>query len=232
MRLRAAPVSVAGLLAATLVSANALADDARTRWYGSLAGLRNMPSDSGAELEVRSLGTATGNIELSDKTGFALAIGFETGGAQQVELEVTFRSFDIEGANDVRLNSTPVPSELYRLSGDVDAWSLMLNARQLFDVGQVRPYVGGGLGLARHDGTAALSITPIPPRLPDGLEGEDSGDDTVVAYQFMAGVEFELADGVHLFGGYRYMGTADIEIERLTATFDTHAVEAGIRMQF
>ena len=73
---------------------------------------------------------------------------------------------------------------------------------------------------------------PIPPCLPDGLEGEDSGDDTVVACQFMAGVEFELADGVHLFGGYRYMGTADIEIERLTATFDTHAVEAGIRMQF
>ena len=231
MKLYTARISVIGLLAATLISTSALADDAGTLWYGSLTGLRTMPSDSEAELGTRTRGTIAGDIELSDETGFALAVGFETGGGQQVELEAAFRSFDIEGANDVRLGSHSVPAG-YRLTGVVDTWSLMINARQLFDVGSVRPYIGGGLGFARHDGTAALAVQPIPPLLPGGLMGEESGDDTVVAYQFMAGVEVELAEGAQFFGGYRYMATADLEIERLTASYDTHAVEAGIRIRF
>ena len=226
MKLRAVRIPVAGLLAATLMSANALADDAGTMWYGSLTGLRNMPSDSDAELESRSIGTIDGDIELSDETGIALAVGFETGGAQQVELEVAFRSFDVEGANDVRWNSNPI-GFAFNLTGDVDTWSLMINARQLFDVGSVRPYVGAGLGFARHDGSLALMAEAL-----GVADAEESGDDTVVAYQFMAGVEVELAEGAHLFGGYRYMATADLEIERLTASYDTHAVEAGIRIRF
>jgi len=231
MKLHAARISVIGLLAATLISTSALADDAGTLWYGSLTGLRTMPSDSEADLQTRTRGTIAGDIELSDETGFALAVGFETGGGQQVELEAAFRSFDIEGANDVRLGSHSVPAG-YRLTGDVDTWSLMINARQLFDIGSVRPYIGAGLGFARHDGTAALAVQPIPPLLPGGLMGEESGNDTVVAYQFMAGVEVPMAEEAQFFAGYRYMATADLEIERLTASYDTHAVEAGIRIRF
>ena len=230
MKQLAAQIFVAGLLAAALVSTSALAEDARTPWFGSFSGLRTMPSDSDAELETRRLGTITGDIELSDATGFALAVGFETGGAQQVELEAAFRSFDIEGASAVRVGSLPVTSG-FALSGDVDTWSLMFNARQLFDVGPVRPYIGGGFGFARHEGTAALEVPPSP-LVPPGLQGKDSGHDTVVAYQLMAGVEVELGDGAQLFGGYRYMGTADIEIERLVASYDTHAIEVGIRIRF
>ena len=226
---RATRISAAGLLAATLVSTSAIADGTRTQWYGSFTGLRNMPSDSEAELGTRTI-AADGDIELSDEMGFALAVGFETRGGQRVELEAAFRSSDIEGASAVRLGQVPVPSG-YRLTGDVDTWSLMVNARQAFDVGSFRPYVGGGLGFARHDGTAALAISPLQ-FLPQGLEGEESGDDTVVAYQFMAGVEFDAAEGTKLFGGYRYMGTADLEIERLTASYATHAIEAGIRILF
>ena len=88
------------------------------------------------------------------------------------------------------------------------------------------------MGFARHDGTAALAVGPLPPFLPGVLEGEESGDDTVFAYQFMAGVEVDMAESATLFGGYRYMGTADLEIESLTASFDTHAIEAGVRIRF
>ena len=230
MRRRAIRALAAGPLAAVLVATSALADDAQTQWYGSVTGMRTMPSDSGAELGT-ALGTVAGDIELSDEMGFALAVGFETTGGQRVELEAAFRSSDIEGASGVRLNSIPVPSG-YRLSGDMDTWSLMVNVRQVIDVGPVRPYVGGGLGFARHDGTAALAVGPLPPLLPAGLAGVESGHDTVFAYQFMAGVEVDMAEGATLFGGYRYMGTADLEIERLTASFDTHAIEAGVRIRF
>ena len=231
MRRRAIRALAAGPLAAVLVATSALADDAQTQWYGSVTGMRTMPSDSGAELGT-ALGTVAGDIELSDEMGFALAVGFETAGGQRVELEAAFRSSDIEGANDVRLNSIPVPPSVYRLNGDVDTWSLMVNVRQVIDVGPVRPYVGGGLGFARHDGTAALAVGPLPPLLPAGLAGVESGHDTVFAYQFMAGVEVDMAESTTLFGGYRYMGTADLEIERLTASFDTHAIEAGVRIRF
>ena len=231
MRRRAIRALAAGPLAAVLVATSALADDAQTQWYGSFAGMLNMPSDSEAEWGT-PFGAVAGDIELSDEMGFALAVGFETAGGQRVELEAAFRSSDIEGANDARLNSNPVPPVFYRLSGDVDTWSLMVNVRQVIDVGPVRPYVGGGLGFARHDGTAALAVEPLPLFLPAGLEGVGSGDDTVFAYQFMAGLEVDLAEDATLFGGYRYMGTADLEIESLTASFDTHAIEAGIRIRF
>lgn len=231
MRRRTTRMLAAGPLAAIVVATSALADDTRTQWYGSLTGLRNMPTDSGAELETRSLGTLTGDIELSDELGFALAVGVQTRGGQRVELEAAFRSSDLEGASGVRVNSIPVPSG-HRLTGDVDTWSLMVNVRQVIGAGSVRPYVGGGLGFARHDGTAALAVAPLPPFAPRGLEGEASGDDTVFAYQLMAGVEVDMSERATLFGGYRYMGTADLEIERLTAGYDTHAVEAGIRVRF
>ena len=230
MRRRTIRVLAAGPLTAILVATSAVADDAQTQWYGSVTGMQNMPSDSEAELGT-PVGAVAGDIELSDEMGFALAVGFETAGGQRVELEAAFRSSDIEGANDVRLNSMPVPSG-YRLNGDVDTWSLMVNVRQVIDVGSVRPYVGGGLGFARHDGTAALAVGPLPPFLPAVLEGAESGDDTVFAYQFMAGIEVDMAESATLFGGYRYMGTADLEIESLTASFDTHAIEAGVRIRF
>lgn len=231
MNLRVSRISVAGLLAATLMSTNALADDDRTQWYGSFTGLHNMPSDSEAELGSRTRGTIGGDIELSDEMGFAVAVGFETRGGQRVELEAAFRSSDIEGAHGVRVGSISIPSG-YRLTGDVDTWSLMVNARQTLDVGSVRPYFGAGLGFARHDGTAALVVAPLPPLLPQGRQGEESGDDTVLAFQFMAGIEFDLAENTQLFGGYRYMRTADLEIERLTASYSTQAIEAGIRIRF
>ena len=232
MILHTARASLVALLAATLVSMNALAEDTGTLWFGSLTGVFNMPSDSEAELRTRSRGTISGDIGLSEETGFALAVGFETEGGQQVELEFASRSSDIEGATGVGVGSISIPSAAYTLSGDLDTLSLMVNARQLFGSGPMRPYIGGGLGFARHDGTAALAIRPIPPLLPQGLTGEESGDDTVFTYQFMAGVEFEMAEGAYVFGGYRYMAGSDLEIERFTAGYATQSIEAGFRIRF
>ena len=211
----------AGPLAALLAAAGASAENARMEWYGSFAGLHNMPSSSEAELDTRARGTVTGDIQLSDEPGFALAVGFETAGGQQLELEAARRTSDIEGIHGLRVDSIPVPSG-HSLTGDLETWSLMVNARQVFDLDPARPYIGAGLGLARHDGDAALSIL-------QGATGAESGDDTVFAYQLMAGFEFDLAADVTVFSGYRYFRTRDMEIGRLTTSFDTQAVEIGIR---
>ena len=217
-----------GSLTALLIATSAVADDARMRWYGSFTVLHNMPSSSEAALATRDRGTFTGDIELSDEPGFALAVGFETAGGQQVELEAARRTSDIEGVRGLQVNSIPIPSG-HELTGELVTLSLMVNARQVFDLDPVRPYIGAGVGLARHDGNAALSVR-LPAPL-QGITGAESGDDTVFAYQLMVGFEVDLAENMTMFGGYRYMTTRDIEIERLAASFDTQAVEVGIRLR-
>lgn len=217
-------ITAAGLLATTLISTDALAQGSQTQWYGSFTGLSNMPSDSEASLQGSGF-RIEGDLELSDEIGVALALGMEMGGGRRLELEVARRSTDVDGASGAVLNGTAIPAGTYSVTGDMDTWSLMVNFHQDIDAGLVQPYIGAGLGFAHHDGTAELMTAAGP-------SGRDSGDDTVFAYQFMAGVGYKISDGVTLFGGYRYMGTSDLEIERFTASYDTHAIEAGIRMRF
>ena len=217
-------ITVAGLLATTLMSTSALAQDGRTQWYGVFAGLSNMPSDSEASLQSSGW-KIEGDLDLSNEFGLAFALGVEMGGGRRLELEAARRSSDIDGASGAVLNGTAIPAGTYSVTGDVDTWSLMVNFHQDIDAGSVQPYVGAGLGFARHDGTAELMTATGP-------SGRDSGDDTVFAYQFMAGVGYEISEGMTLFGGYRYMETSDIEIERFTASYGTHAIEAGIRVRF
>ena len=213
------------IVGVALMSASAAAEETRTRWYGSLTGLQDMPSAAPAASGNPNIGTIEGGIELSDESGFALAFGLMSRHGQQVELEAAFRSFDIEGLRGLRIDSFPVPPG-YSVTGNWHTRSLTVNARQLFSSGPVRPYIGGGIGVVRHEGVIVHSFEPL------GLEGDDSGEDTVLAYQFMAGAEFQLSQDIRAFGGYRYMGSADVRIRSLTAGFATHAVEAGFRIRF
>ena len=146
--------------------------------------------------------------------------------ALRVELEGAYRPLDVDGAKGVLLNSAPVD---VGLSGELDTWSLMVNAHYEMSLGAARPYLGAGLGVARHDGELTLS-SPLLVSVLGTNSVRESGDDTVFAYQFMAGLGFEVSDNVTLFGGYRYMGTDDMEIEAFTASYGTHAIEAGLRV--
>ena len=231
MRRRTIRVLAAGPLTAILVATSAVADDTPTQWYGSFTGMQNMPSDSEADLGT-PVGAVAGDIELSDEMGFALAVGFETAGGQRVELEAAFRSSDIEGANDVRLNSMPVPSG-YRLNGDVDTWSLMVNVRQVIDIGPVSAVRWWGIGIR--------AVMTAPRRSRSGsrrlFRPQSWRAPNPVTTPFSPTSSWRVSRSTWprsatLFGGYRYMGTADLEIESLTASFDTHAIEAGVRIRF
>ena len=223
-------MTVASLLSAAVLCTPARAETASSGWYASLAGLYNMPRDSDATLDTEPLDIA-GDIELSDHFGFALALGAQVNDSLRVELEGAYRPLDVDGTKNVVVNSHPTD---VGLSGELDTWSLMLNAYYEMPLDMARPYLGAGLGIARHDGKLTLSLPPplvaglgVPASIPE------SGDDTVFAYQFMAGIGFEASDSVTLFGGYRYMGTDDLDIEdRFTASYGTHAIEAGLRVAF
>ena len=218
--------TTAAALTAVLLAGDALAESHSPQWYTALTGLYTMPSDSSATLDASAF-NVSGDIELSNSLGLALALGAHVSDALRVELEGAYRPSDIDGANDVRFNSLPVTAGL---GGDVDTWSLMINAHYDIAMAAVRPYIGAGLGIARHDASATLTLT-VPGQPPASYPGY-SGDDTVFAYQFMAGIGYEISENMSVFGGYRYMGTDDLEIEKLTAQYGTHGIEAGLRFGF
>ena len=221
---RRARITAAALVATTLASASAFAEESELQWYGSLTALFDMPSDSGARLDHR-LGTFDGDILLSDELAFALAIGVKTRFGLEGELELASRSIDIDGASDVRFNAVPLPAEV-ALDGDLKTWTLMANVRKAFGEGSVRPFVGAGVGFARHDGEATLAVVSPP------VAGTDSGDDTVLAFQAMAGIEGDISENMAVFAGFRYLASEDLEIERLTAAYSTKSIDVGVRLRF
>lgn len=78
----------------------------------------------------------------------------------------------------------------------------MVNGYYDFDIESAfTPYVGGGIGIANVS-INDLAVLGIP--LADD-------DDTVFAYQFGAGVGYEISPTLTLTADYRYFATADGE---------------------
>lgn len=158
-----------------------------------------------------------GNIgELSYDTGYGVnaAFGNAYGSGVRSELEVAYRTNDVDEISISGLGSGSV-------DGEVSSWGLMVNVYYDFDTGSaVKPFVGAGIGFANVD----LE-----------LEGE-SDDDNVFAYQVMAGFGFAVSKAVTLDLQYRFFATDDpsykIEGVGVDSEYLTHNVMAGLRFNF
>jgi opacity protein-like surface antigen len=146
--------------------------------------------------------------ELDFGTGWVLGVALGTTVADdfRVEGELEYRSsdFDIEGLEGEDTLST---------------LSLMLNGYYDFQTGSaLTPYVGAGIGWARHD-----------------IDDADV-DDSVFAYQATLGVCWALNDTMALDFAYRYFATADPEFgdgeDAQELEYDSHNLTAGIRYKF
>jgi OmpA-OmpF porin, OOP family len=116
--------------------------------------------------------------------------------------------------------------------GDVTAWAAMFNAYYDFNKGgRFQPYVGVGVGAARLEANAVYNA------------GNDEFDDedTVAAYQAMAGVAIGLSERLDLDVGYRYFVAPDAEFDGFQdsvvpttygADYTHQAVTVGLRYQF
>ena len=67
---------------------------------------------------------------------------------------------------------------------------------------------------------------------PLDIEGDDTGDDSALGYQFLVGAQIRAGRNIQAFVGYRYLRSEDIEIKNLTGGFQTHGIEAGVRFLF
>ena len=115
----------------------------------------------------------------------------------------------------------------------------MLNMRYAFEsTPKVRPWVGLGVGIARHKVNGKSKVTgSVTTALLDGSE-DGTGiattskgslskkideSDTSLAYHAGVGVSYALTDTVEVRGGYRYFGLDD---------YKSHDFEAGMEWRW
>lgn len=73
-------------------------------------------------------------------------------------------------------------------------------------LGTIRPYYGGGVGLARFR-ARGVNAFGLPIVVPQASLGPVTGSKTGFAYQAMAGLSGPVSDHVTASFGYRYFGT-------------------------
>lgn len=129
------------------------------------------------------------------------------------------------------------------LSGDADINSTVGLINAYYDIGRFdrfTPYVGGGLGFARnHVGSTDLALGGV------GVGNIDSNTNTDFAWQLSAGTAINIAHGVDLDIGYRYldMGTAKTSDSAtvggtpltgatLKGNLQASEIQAGLRIGF
>lgn len=113
-------------------------------------------------------------------------------------------------------------------SGDARLFYGMASGFYDFAVdGPFVPYIGGGIGV----GETYLEGTP-------GAFARVDDSDTSWLWHLSAGGSFKLTNETSLFGGYRYLSTfsdpsyTNTAGQAFTSSYDSHLVQAGIRIGF
>lgn len=130
-------------------------------------------------------------------------IGYALGGFAGYEFGNGFR---VEGELAYRRNSLDEQSALgttFQMQGDAATLALMANGIYEFQSGAsaFAPYLGAGIGVARFSLIDAGVVGSTP----------EDNDDTVFAYQLIAGVGYDLSPTLTVFADYRLFGTANPE---------------------
>lgn len=210
--------------ASAAILASALAPTAATaEWsdslYVSLGGLYVLPATSSFSSEWHDGDKYSGEVEYESGMGFLIAVGIGDDVGLRGELEFGYRKVNEDKVKD--------DDEVYDSDADQTTLSFMVNGLYAFEVSNlVRPYFGVGLGMAKHDWSDPG----------DEWNEPESHDDTVFAYQGMAGVGFALAEQTEVRVGYRYFATQDFAFDNewteVEISHGSHSIEAGIRFSF
>ncbi len=152
-----------------------------------------------------SFQVASGTIdtEFEDDWNYSAAYGWKRGG-YRYEFEL------VVGEDEVSSHSLNGGEPLAGATGGTNMAGILLNGYYDFSTGTAfKPYLGAGLGVAMIE-AEDFGVDAIPDVLDD--------DDTVFAYQIMAGVGYDLSDRTNLFAEYRYLGTESAELTTSVST--------------
>lgn len=124
--------------------------------------------------------TDNSGFDLAFDTGYAFGalVGYDMGNQIRLEGEVTYRANDMD-------NLAGIP-----VVGEMSSTAFMANLYYDFATGgSWAPYVGGGLGAASVNFDSAVDVS-----------------ETVLAYQFIGGVGYDITPSMVLAFDYRYFG--------------------------
>jgi opacity protein-like surface antigen len=200
--------AVVAVAAAGLVTAN----PASAKFYIFGSGMWTSVQDADVQQGTGSAGT------LEHETGWGIAggVGYIIGPKLRSELEIGYRSNDVE-----RLTVPAFNAPAGAASGDVSVFSGMVSA--YYDIvtwGPITPYLGAGVGFGNID----VDITVA------GVNRTHS--DTAFAYQGMAGIRYALTTSVDVKVGYRYFALLDPQFGSTESEYASHNVELGVAFKF
>ncbi len=227
MRMRSLAVASALALAATLSSAQA-----GQGFYVAGGGSGQFLQDSTTTVTV--LGFPIAVVTAFDP-GFGVngALGYawdshgrRGGGAIfRLEGEVLYKESDVDSLTVAGVGP-------FAGSGDVSALGLMANAWYGFRTGTAfRPYIGAGVG------TANISLNSVGATILGVTFPLADDDDWVFAYQFGAGLSYELTSRIVVGVEYRFFATLDPSFVDPTGfpfkgEYMTHGVGLNLRFLF
>ena len=204
-------------------SANAqVSSVADSNRYLFIGGALTAPRDS----SVNYSGTAPFTYDLGFDYGLAwlAAAGVAVSDDLAVEVEFGYRSLDFDEAKNI----SSLPGLTDPTIGDISTSSLMINGIYSIKSLNLDPYIGAGLGVARHKAEypqqfLGPSDTPLPALV---------ATDNALAYQLMFGIRMPVSDGVSLRAGYRYFGTGKVKTPETVSTYGVHNFESGLIFHF
>ena len=177
-----------------------------------------MPQDS--EVTTSALPATKINLGFNDKIIGAGAVGLREG-SYRSELEIGYQENDLKSIS--ASGTTIIPASV-GLSGNASILTGLVNAYWDIDTGtRLRPYITGGVGFARIK--AKFTVTGV-----GGISTSDQ--DTVLAYQFGAGLGYDVTDKITIEAGYRYLTGQNAEFGTDKVSFASHNFTAGVRIQF
>ena len=143
----------------------------------------------------------------------AFGHGYQNGVRAEVELAYRDNDFD----------TVEISNHNYSASGDINTVSVMLNGYYDFKIAaSFTPYLGAGIGFA---------VITIDDLKAAGIDLADD-DDTVFAYQLIAGVEIPISATASIDVAYRYFATSDPDFGNVDLEYSTHNFTAGVRLYF
>jgi len=149
-------------------------------------------------------------IDLDDSWGLGIKGGYIIPQVKflAVELEYTYL-----GEQDVDESG---------VDGDISSHNVMANILFRYPEGKIHPFVGGGLGVSN----ATAEVDSVGP-----YDVDYDDDDTAIASQFIAGVNFELAPNLSAELVYKYF-YSEYEFDDEDVEAGNHIFQIGVNYHF
>jgi opacity protein-like surface antigen len=164
-----------------------------TNWYVSLQGGIKFHEDWDDDWDNEPL-----TLETDNGWRFGGAFGYSFSSIFSIEGEASFLHQDFDSFSEDCCGND------FELDGDLSIITGMVNIVAGFPVGSVvRPYIGGGVGIAH------VSMDDVGPFF--GIHIDD--DDNSFAAQAFLGLDFMLFDNAAIGGRYRVLHIGDVEFE-------------------